>query len=284
MIKAEVIEDSVSLTGERLTTMKISLPKVLLAEFNTHRKISKNFSSSRAIPVGKVVQMPAWTPVFWGENQAGMQSKDNEISQKEEAERIWFEAIEYCKQASEKLLSLGLHKQWSNRLNDWWVFANGICSATSFENFYWLRDEAHAQPEMQLLAQLMRKAQEDSKPKILQPGEWHLPFITEEERNDSFFKMNENSEMLRMMSAARTCRVSYNKHDGGIPSVSEDLILFDKLVNGHRLHASPLEHQATPDVKQYVPGGRNEWMCSHLHGNFDGWIQFRKIWEYKNVA
>lgn len=38
-------------------------------------------------------------------------------------------------------------------------------------------------------------------------------------------------------------------------------------------HASPLEHQATPD------DFAGSWANPHLHGNLNGWIQYRKIWE-----
>ena len=37
MYKAEILADSVSPTGDRLTTMKITFPRIVLAEFNTHR-------------------------------------------------------------------------------------------------------------------------------------------------------------------------------------------------------------------------------------------------------
>jgi len=47
---AFILADSISPAGHRLTTFEIQLPKVLLAEYNTHRALSRNFSSSRAIP------------------------------------------------------------------------------------------------------------------------------------------------------------------------------------------------------------------------------------------
>ena len=82
LIKARVIADSISPSGERMTTMEIEYPRFILAELNTHRMLSKNSASSRAIPVKamheQIKAAPAG-PVFWGKNQAGMQAKEQLI-------------------------------------------------------------------------------------------------------------------------------------------------------------------------------------------------------------
>ena len=49
-ISAKVICDSISEQGVRLTTFEIEYPRIVMSEFNTMRAISKNSSSSRAIP------------------------------------------------------------------------------------------------------------------------------------------------------------------------------------------------------------------------------------------
>jgi hypothetical protein len=59
--------------------------------------------------------------------------------------------------------------------------------------------------------------------------------------------------------------------EGKKPSIKEDLKLYDRLVGSHPLHASPCEHQATPDSGGGVKG-RDE----HRWGNFWGWVQYRK--------
>ena len=51
LISAKVIADSVCPKGVRMTTMEIEYPRFILAELNTHRMLSKNSASSRAIPV-----------------------------------------------------------------------------------------------------------------------------------------------------------------------------------------------------------------------------------------
>lgn len=275
LISAKIIADSISESGKRITTLQICLPKVLIAEFNTHRVFSRNFSSSRAIPVNRVNEIDSFEPLFYGKNQPGMKAKNEEIENVDDAKKIWYDTIEYCKAASKKLNELGLHKQWSNRLNDWHVMANGIVTSTEWENWDQLRRHEDAQPEIYELACRIHEAREASIPRLLQHGEWHLPYISEEELNDPFYKIPANVNMLQKISAARCCRVSYLKHDGTSPDVDDDLALFQRLAGSVPLHASPLEHQATPDQPHPYEG----WINRELHGNLVGWIQYRKLWE-----
>jgi hypothetical protein len=52
---ARILADSCSPAGIRLTTFEVTYPRIVLAEFNTHRDFSRNSASSRAIPVEKQV-------------------------------------------------------------------------------------------------------------------------------------------------------------------------------------------------------------------------------------
>jgi hypothetical protein len=113
----------------------------------------------------------------------------------------------------------------------------------------------------------MKSALKASIPQKLEPGHWHLPFVTRDELEFDQY------ETWCKISAARCCRVSYNKVDGGLSTKQEDMMLFDKLAGSTPIHASPLEHQATPIT-------HNQY---HLQGNFCGWMQFRKIWEQQVV-
>ena len=75
MIKAEVVADSLSPQGDRLTSLLITFPRIILAEVNTHRMLSKNTSSSRAIPFNKmveVVQNNPFIPIAWQKEHKGM--------------------------------------------------------------------------------------------------------------------------------------------------------------------------------------------------------------------
>ena len=86
---AKVIKDSISPDGVRLTTLEVTLPRIVLAEFNTHRMLSRNSASSRAIPVRKridAVERDPFVPDQFGRNQKGMQASD--ILREQEDEQI----------------------------------------------------------------------------------------------------------------------------------------------------------------------------------------------------
>lgn len=74
MISAKVIADSILKPDydnnpvSRITTMIVTFPRFILAEFNTHRMFSRNSASSRAIPFEKmleVVQNNPFIPIAW---------------------------------------------------------------------------------------------------------------------------------------------------------------------------------------------------------------------------
>lgn len=275
MIEAKIIADSVSPDGKRITTLQVKFHRFILPEFNTHRVFSRNFSSSRAIPTKKLLEQvrndPA-TPVHWGANQPGMQAeRELEGDELKNAKFAWTRAAESAALMAETMSDLGAHKQIVNRIIEPYLWANGIVTSTEWDNWFELRAHPDAQPEIHELALRMQDAMAASTPRKLQIGEWHLPYITEEEMNDPFYQIEANklSNMLAKISAARCCRVSYLKHDGSKANKDEDLALFMRLAGAEPLHASPLEHQATPSTY-------NE---KHLWGNFFGWTQYRKVWE-----
>ena len=267
MINAKVIEDSVSPEGFRLTTMQLMYPRFIHAEFMTHRVFSRNASSSRAIPVERMLQMlrnePAM-PIHWGKNRPGMQADEQLSPEAMIAAKIeWIRAAENAADTAERMMKLGLHKQVANRILEPFQHISVVVTSTKWQNYFELRAHPDAQPEIHALAVEMREARDASTPSKLEAGDWHLPYITHGERNGENIK-------LAKVSAARCARVSYLKHDGCAPNISEDFALYERLVGLRPMHASPVEHQATPD---------NSEKYAHLCGNFTGWIQFRKLVE-----
>ena len=78
-ISAEVIADSISPSGKRITSMVLVFPRMVLAEFNTHRVFSRNSASSRAIPFKKMlesVEKDPFIPIKWMKDHSGMQGTD----------------------------------------------------------------------------------------------------------------------------------------------------------------------------------------------------------------
>ena len=291
MIEAKIIADSISEEGIRLTTFQVRLHRFILPELNTHRAFSRNYSSSRAIPVKTILDQvrrnPAM-PVHFGKNQPGMQARE-ELSGAELDDVIqkWNLAANLAADMSEAMMSAGVHKQIANRITEPFQWTTGIITATDYENFFRLRDHKDAQPEIRALAIKMKEAYVASTPKVLKLAEWHLPYVAEHELQDM------SLEEAKRCSAARCARVSYNKHDGTKPSMAEDFELFGQLVvrpfedkrgnvltDDDPIHASPCEHQATPD--RYLLN-EDEWTRSPLWGNFYGWVQYRKILELNGV-
>ena len=279
-IQVKVIADSFhSETNQRLTTIQIRCHRFIIPEINTHRVFSRNYSSSRAIPINKLIEQvetdPA-LPIYWGSNQPGMRA-DSElpVAQMNMCKEEWLNAAYKAADSARVLLKHGLHKQTANRLLEPFVWVHGIITSSEWENFFKQRCHPDAQPEIKALAELIRDSINHSNPRELKLGEWHLPYL----REDEIGVTSDDIYILQKISAARCARVSYMKHDGTNPSIEDDLNLYNKLVGGDVCHYSPLEHQATPDSFDLLDQHKL-FMNKYLHGNLNGWQQFRKIHEY----
>jgi hypothetical protein len=275
-IDAKIIADSISDSGKRITTIQLVLPRFILPELATHRVFSKSASSSRAVPIAKLIESarnnPAM-PIHWGKNQPGMQADEEmDVLGQYRAKQMWMEARNEACKIAEGMMRLGVHKQTANRLLEPFLHISVILTGTEFSNFFELRCHKDAQPELQALAYAIRDAM-DAKPTPLPYGAWHLPYITDEDR-----KAHEE-ETLKKISAARCCRVSYLRHDGTPAPIEEDLALCNRLVGSTPRHSSPFEHVATPDRLTRNSDSCATWDNQELHGNFVGWLQFRKILE-----
>lgn len=262
----KILADNISPDGVRLTTMEVTLPRIVLAEFNTHRMFSRNSASSRAIPVEKMlnkVQQDPFIPIYWGLNQKGMQA-DQELApeDQEKAQIEWLKARDNAITQAKIMLDLGIHKQITNRLLEPWLWHTIIVTATEWENFFALRLHKDAQPEIRKAAVLMKSASDTSKPKQLCFGEWHLPLVS-----DRVQLLNEGYTLddLCKISIGRCARVSYLTHDGK-RDPKADIELMERLCKSG--HMSPLEHVATPAFY-----GEN----LKFFGNFKGWQQYRKM-------
>jgi thymidylate synthase ThyX len=268
-IEAKIIKDSISAnTGIRLTTMQLRYPRFIHSEFMTHRVFSRNASSSRAVPVKKMIQEviddPA-IPVRWGKHQSGMQDagEHDALVDGVTAETAWLEARDHSVEIARAFNQAGYAKQVINRLLEPFAHISVVVTGVYWENFYTLRDHKDADPTIQALAVAMKEAHDGSVPRVLKHGQWHLPYVTDEECDGHILYD------CQRMSAARCARVSYLNHDQTAPSIEKDIELFDRLIQTP-VHASPLEHQATPDLKSL------RFVNPEKHGNLKGWIQFRK--------
>ena len=271
-IEAKIIEDSISHARARLTTFQLRYPRFIHAELMTHRLFSRNASSSRAIPAKRLLddieQDPAM-PVHWGRNQKGMQAHEEmDAFQAKACQTLWLDARDQALEFARTLSSMGLHKQVVNRIVEPWSHISVVVTATEFDNFFTLRCHPDAQPEFKELAEQMRDLYFSNTPRRLKIGEWHLPYIKDDERfapgNYQRKGVLKNESNLIRASVARCARVSYLTHDRKAPDLDLDIALYDRLVSSK--HMSPTEHIATPNADPAA------WS-----GNFKGWIQYRKM-------
>lgn len=292
-MSAKVIAHSIYEGGSPLFTLQLRYWLPIHAEAKTHRvlsiggeeyieftqdesfmsdpKLSRNAASNRAIPTNKIlaqVENDPAMPIFFGKNQPGMQAAV-EVDDVEEAKRDWLICARDAAAHARRLMEKGWHKQTVNRLLMPFQWIDVIVTATDWDNFFELRDHEDAQPEIRALAKEMRAAMEASTPRLLQRGEWHLPYVTEHERQTLPLYVQ------KRISVARCARVSFLLHDGANPDVEKDLALYLRLVGARPLHASPTEHQATPDSFVLL-NGKHAWDNPQFHGNLTGWVQHRK--------
>jgi len=276
-ITATIIADSIC-DGSRLSTLELEYPRFIHSEFMTHRLLSRNAASSRAIP-SKDLRKQVWRkpamPVHFGQNQKGMQAcKEVTPLRQALAIHIWKTGGKLAVMTSYLLSRCGLHKQLSNRVLEPWQMMKVVVSSTEWANFLWLRNHSDAQPEIALLAKELKFALGLSTPTELRKGEWHLPYVSESLRNKI------SLEDAKAISASCCAQVSYRTLDGSLDKAKR---IANMLTSGSRIHASPFEHQATPiantGLEQAKDAGvthcdTNGFLWS---ANFKGWIQHRQL-------
>lgn len=320
-ISAKIVADSVSPDGKRITTYELEYPRFIHSEFMTHRLFSRNAASSRAIPVPKMIEnieKNTAMPIHWGANQPGMKA-DNENTKPVYLEQLgyfdqsgfqklahgavgreeaWNEGMYYATFIAKAFHEAGYHKQIVNRLLEPFQFIKVVCTATEYDNFFWLRNHKDAQPEIKELARCMWEALSVSKPNNLRNDEWHIPYV-ESKRSFTtseqlFYIQSENSmiwldlENALKVSASCCAQVSYRLMDN---SFEKAIKIYDMLVNSKPVHASPFEHQAKvmddeTDLDTEGVTGYNKRL-GYYSGNFFGWVQHRQLiednacWDYE---
>lgn len=297
--EVELLLSSVA-NGVELHTFRLKYWRAIHSEVMTHRDFSRNAGSSRAIPVEKMLKQirenPAG-PSHWGKNEKGMQANYennafviipmNLIGSFEEycietrsetidsfkelrrncpRELAWQFAAWLAASMSGAFSEAGYHKQIANRITEPYQYINVVLSSTEWDNFFKLRCHADAMPEFKDLAEEMRFKILESKPQVLQMGEWHLPLIFEHEKPQPI-------EVKLKLSAARCASTSYKTVEGFDMSFDIAQRIFDKLVGSEPLHASPTEHQA---IYSDTVGNQSKLWQSNFRRP---WVQYRKFIE-----
>lgn len=367
-ISAEIVGHSLSPQGDELISVLATFPRIILSEVNTHRMLSKNTSSSRAIPFNKMVQAiqeNPFIPIAWQKEHKGMQGTEywteedevridigNEFEYIEDIQPIteefkirWLEARDKAVNIAIGMNDLGLTKQLCNRLLEPFMWTTMLITGSKegWDNFFNLRcpqyftpvagegfyakswkelQSWHSNPEnedlllrhqndtlfklqhnkgqaeihMMDLAEKIYDAVNESTPKQLQPGEWHIPFenkmdIPSEDyikiTGKVILKSEDFTKIKVKTSVAMAARTSYTIVGEEKEIDYQKMIdLHDRLLAQDPPHSSPFEHCAramsNDEWSRYIKGNHNgdfdfgigaEGWCN----NFKGFIPYRYL-------
>ena len=299
--KVAVLADSISPDGVRLASIAYQAPRAVLAELNTHRAFSRNAESSRAIPFTKKLQVVTSHPYFpadlpdgplMGESKGMQASGEMNPADKARGQSAYTAAAFTVAKAANEIAGYGFHKQDVNRLLEPFAWTRGVVSSTEWPNFFGLRCHFMAYPPFRFLARCIYVALSRSVPRVVQWGDWHLPFINDDDRGEAnqrgaslirdtggpphgFTSWAEC--LLARWSAARCARVSFFEFGRKEPNWDKDGETFDKLAGSFPIHASPLEHPA-------MCAGRGSLQRGFPLSNFRApWVQLRKYVQGENI-
>lgn len=291
MIELVNVQDSYSpLTDSRITTFQWDYPRFVHGEVMTHRVFSRNAGSSRAIPVMSAIDIAAERMVepLFRKNKPGMQPGEYlSAADLATATKIWRDCAHSCIEAAKELNSLKVHKQWANRMLEWFSPIRIAVTSTDWDNFLWLRNDFEAQDEIWQLAELVENSLSVSKPLTLQPGDAHTPFVDRfvAPGGNIYYKVDGTELLLPQalkVSASVCAQMSYRKNDTSILKSNE---MYDRFVQSRRVHSSPFEHQAIAAhadismVPMHLDKGithfdrKGRWYS----GNFRGMVQYRQL-------
>lgn len=148
MFRAEIKAHSVDERGNELLTVSATFPRIILAEINTHRMLSKNTSSSRAIPFEKmveVVEQNPFIPIAWQRNHKGMQGTEYLTTPIDIAfaHDIWLEGRDRAIRTAKALNNKDfVTKQLCNRLLEPFMWTTMLITGPvkgGWDNFFELR-------------------------------------------------------------------------------------------------------------------------------------------------
>lgn len=233
-MKVDLIKATRGVAGSQngLITFRIECPIYCWTELLTHRRLSRNASSARAMGTTRYLSMGNYVPDTFYSGGKGMQSSDTPIKYQWLAKFLWNNAFKSASFYTRLLEKLGVAKEQRNRLIPPTKIIAGIVTGTEdgWKHFLSLRNNPNADKAMQELAVeidwIIRKLDYDSNNWTY--SDWHIPYSPD----DGDF------EHRAKVAAARIARVSYNRPPNG----KDDLALANQLLKDK--HLSPFEHIA----------------------------------------
>lgn len=263
---------------------------------------------------------------YWRSEEKALKSNGAYLESIKEHNRIWLEARDLAILKAKYLNENGVTKQLCNRLLEPFMWHKVLITATEWDNFFELRcpqydgifkskkealntqdflsnypninkdsnnlewfqvNKGQSEIHMMALAEAMYDALEESTPKELKAGEWHIPFGDDMDEAGLKATYGEDVafEMMIKIAVARCARVSYTTvGDNTVKSHEEDIKLFDRLYKSG--HLSPFEHvsRAMTDEEWYLFFKGKDGGLDHEHGwclNSRGFMQLRYFLQNK---
>lgn len=261
-----------------------------------------------------------------------------------ELERLWNQARVEAVTRARDLFQKGVTKQICNRLLEPYMYHTVLVTATEWDNFFdlrcpkyqnplggdfyrskkdyikdntdaiitednllgWLQiNQGKAEIHIMALAEAMWDARNESTPRKLEAGEWHIPFedkidyvrLQQDLNLTDSIQCEEAKIKISTSFAARTSytiigdekEIDYSKH----------IELYYKLISQDPLHASPMEHcskaMTSDEYVTYIKGKSSDKLLGDGKllfnddskgwcRNFRGFIQLREILENGNIS
>ena len=320
MIKVEIVADSANSFGDRLTSLVLTYPRIIHSEMMTHRMFSRNASSSRAVPVDKMIKAVrenTFCPFEFQKSHKGMQGSEYFTgADRQECINLWLESAELALQQAEKMKAKCISKQIINRILEpyqyytvlitgskegWQNFFNLRCpsykligldeenvksrkewlekiqfSSALHPSMYpktdveWLQiNKGQAEIHIMDLAEKIYDAVNESTPKQLQAGEWHIPMISDLES----LKLSTDDQIK--LSVGRAANTSYTVvGDEKELTLEHAIKIHDKCVE--LVHSSVFEHCARAmsdeEYKVFIKGKNIGTIAPYLFDDISkGW-------------
>lgn len=252
LIRAEVVLDSLCYT--RLTTLRITYPRSIHDQVLMYRSWSRTCKNTRGEPIEDMIQRVCESPYipdrFPRNGQGMVPSSYLEGKEADDARHAWMTALNSALYSAHHLQYRGIHKELVNDLLSPFAMIETLVTSTEWRNFVKMSKESGAgQDAIRILAEKIETCLDDSEPSLLWDNQWHLPYISEDEKQS-------RTDDVRKLSYARCCTMD---------CTDEDVSRFDRFTNTQYPYLAPAEHIARPMVG--------------THSNFNGWISLRKFIE-----
>lgn len=317
-VDVKILRDSIDRRGRhsyrryRLTTMEVTMARIVLAEWNTHRMFSRNSASSRAIPVARQIRrimLEPFVPDEFGTNQGGMQAAEPLAGLKHDtAVREWLRGRDEA--------VIGTLRK--------------MASPSYVEEMLAAHSAGVDSDNLAEVAEMIAQAVQDNDPEVVERDDflgihkglasrpleaymWHTVIVTATEWSN-FYGLRTDSNAQReirvpaqtMVAAHRASEPTFvEEGDWHMPMVfDDDLVTINhelsdalKLVTGRTAKVSYMTHDAEKrdipkDIERHDgllqnghmspfehaarPMTHAEFQANQWSGNFYGWHQYRK--------